>query len=412
MPVFVHAVMLQNYKSIAQCRVPLQPLTLLVGPNGSGKSNFIDSLRLVAESLRTSLEHALRDRGGINEVRRRSRGHPTHFGIRLELNLPGEISATYAFKIGALPKGAFKVQREECHILRASQESVESFFVVESGQLKNSFPKLQSKVEPDRLYLTVVSALSEFRSLYDSLSNMGFYNLNPERIRELQEPDAGELVKRDGSNLASVFDRLKSDDPERAKRIERYLGAVVPGIESVEPKHLGPKETLIFRQKIVGDKNPWQFMASNMSDGTLRAFGVLVSAFQANGSGKRGIPLVGIEEPELAVHPGAATTLLEAMIEGSKRTQIVLTTHSPDLLDEKGLSADSILSVSSRLGDTVIGPVDEATRKSIMNRLYTPGELLRLGQIEPDLKALRSGPKQLDLFAPPTIHARTHSPNR
>ena len=83
-PTFLRRVVLKNYKSIAACDIVLGPLTFLVGPNGSGKSNFLDALRLVADSLRTSLDHALRERGGIKEVRRRSGGHPTHFGMRLE----------------------------------------------------------------------------------------------------------------------------------------------------------------------------------------------------------------------------------------------------------------------------------------------------------------------------------------
>src|SRR5436853_1945700 len=84
---FLTRVLLENYKSIARCDVTLGPLTFLVGPNGSGKSNFLDALRLVSESLRSSLDHALRDRGGIKEVRLRSGGHPTHFGLRLEFRL-------------------------------------------------------------------------------------------------------------------------------------------------------------------------------------------------------------------------------------------------------------------------------------------------------------------------------------
>src|SRR5512136_1137746 len=95
--IFLTRVVLNNYKSIRECSVCLGALTFLVGPNGAGKSNFLDALRLVAESLNTSLEHALRDRGGINEVRRRSSGHPTHFGIRLEWQLPDETQGVYAF---------------------------------------------------------------------------------------------------------------------------------------------------------------------------------------------------------------------------------------------------------------------------------------------------------------------------
>jgi len=65
-PVFLKRVVLKNYKSIKECSVKLGPLTFLLGQNGAGKSNFLDALRLVAESLNTSLEHALRDRGDRN----------------------------------------------------------------------------------------------------------------------------------------------------------------------------------------------------------------------------------------------------------------------------------------------------------------------------------------------------------
>src|SRR5580698_8260138 len=113
-PVFITRLTLRNYKSIAACRLNLGPLTFLVGPNGSGKSNCLDSLRLVAESLRTSLDHALRDRGTIKEVRRRSGGHPNHFAIRLDLTVPGGAAGHYSFQVGAKESGGFEVQTEEC----------------------------------------------------------------------------------------------------------------------------------------------------------------------------------------------------------------------------------------------------------------------------------------------------------
>src|SRR6266567_9220232 len=104
---FVSTVQITNYKSISRCRVDLGPLTFLVGPNGSGKSNFLDALRFVSDALSTSLDHALRERGGINEVRRRSGGHPTHFGIRLDLRFPSGSSGHYAFRIGARRQGGY-----------------------------------------------------------------------------------------------------------------------------------------------------------------------------------------------------------------------------------------------------------------------------------------------------------------
>ena len=115
-PRLVTRIALRNYKSIAACDVRPAPLSFLVGPNGCGKSNFLDALRFVAEALRFSLDHALRDRGGIHEVRRRSGGHPNHFGIRLDLQLP-RAAGWYAFRVAA--KTWWTVQRPTGGVLRA-----------------------------------------------------------------------------------------------------------------------------------------------------------------------------------------------------------------------------------------------------------------------------------------------------
>jgi predicted ATPase len=114
---FIYRVRLKNYKSIQSCDVNLHALTFLVGPNGSGKSNFMDALRLTSDALRTSLDHALRsERGGVHEVRRRSSGHPTHFGVRLDFTLPDGKNGHYAYQVGATKEGTFDVQKEECRV--------------------------------------------------------------------------------------------------------------------------------------------------------------------------------------------------------------------------------------------------------------------------------------------------------
>lgn len=113
-PTFLKRVVLRNYKSIASCDVALGPLTYLLGPNGSGKSNFLDALHLVRDALSGSLDNALNERGGLQEVRRKSSGHPTHFGIRLEFVLRDGRTGHYAFNVGALSRGGHEVQTEEC----------------------------------------------------------------------------------------------------------------------------------------------------------------------------------------------------------------------------------------------------------------------------------------------------------
>ncbi len=398
---FVTRVSLKNYKSIADCDVSLRPLTFLVGPNGAGKSNFLDSLRFVTDALRTSLDHALRGRGGIKEVRRRSGGHPTHFALRLGFQLGAGTEGHYGFRIGAQTRGGFEVQEEECEIrVAASAEGPprSAFFKVRDGKVTTSarvFPPAAS----DRLYLVNASGLPEFVELYNAFSRMGFYSLNPTRIRDLQPPETGDLLDREGSNLASVLGRLASYDKEAKRRIEDYLAKVVPGVYGVDVKVIGPRETLEFRQEVAGSNDPWRFLAANMSDGTLRALGILVALFQTSNGGRQRVPLVGIEEPEVALHPAATGVLLDSLRDASGKTQVLVTSHSPDLLDDEDIETDSILAVVSNSGVTEIGPLDETGKSALRDRLYTAGELLRLNQLIPEKsESDRSPESQAALF--------------
>jgi predicted ATPase len=391
-------VALKNYKSIAGCDVELGPLTFLVGPNGAGKSNFLDALRFVADSLRTSLDHALRERGGINEVRRRSGGHPNHFGVRLWFSLPSGEVGHYAFRIGARPQGGFEVQDEECKVHATEALGEAEYFRIESGKVVACTQQPGPVAVLDRLYLVSASGLTAFRPVYEALSRMGFYSLNPDRIRDLQSPDAGGLLARDGSNITSVLAQLKKNHRERKQRIETYLAKVVPGVHGVDVKVVGPKETLEFRQQVAGSRDPWRFLAANMSDGTVRALGILVALFQSGNGAGPGVPLVGIEEPEIALHPAAAGLLLDSLREASRTTQVIVTSHSPDLLDDKKLDAGSILAVYAEGGSTHIAHLDQTGREALLKRLYTAGELLRMDKLRPDPDSVEKLEKQLRLF--------------
>jgi predicted ATPase len=397
--VFLNRVVLNNYKSIKECSVKLGPLTFLVGQNGAGKSNFLDALRLVSDALTTSLEHALRDRGGIGEVRRRSSGHPTHFGIRMEWQLvPDESSGFYSFRVGSQKKGGFEIQQEMCWVSSKASNSAFFYNVVDGSVTTNM--GIAPPASTDRLYLVAAAGLPVFRPIYNALSHMGFYNFNPDEIRDVQPPDPGEILKRDGGNLASVLSFLQKESSELHGRIVGYLSKVVPGISGIEVKHIGKKETIEFRQLVGTNKDPWSFLAENMSDGTLRALGVLTALFQAsNGNGKK-VPFVGIEEPEVALHPGAAGILRDALCSASKITQTAVTSHSPDLLDDKEIADENILAVVNRNGETKIGPIDATGKSALKDGLYTAGELLRLNQLEPDEDAVDNiKVEQLDLFA-------------
>lgn len=379
---FVSRVKIRSYKSIGECDVELKRLTVLVGRNGSGKSNFLDALRFVADGLVSSLSHAIKSRGGIEEVRRRSTGHPRNVSIELQLNLTDYRTARYGFEITAKSRGAFGVKAEYLRIWRPNGE-VDAEFKVENGQLIDADSDGMPPVAIDRLYLVNAAGLPKFRPVYDALSAMGFYNLNPQAMKDLQSPDAGEILSREGGNVASVIARLAVENQAAEQRIKEYLRNIVPGITDVNRVSLGPKETLEFRQQIDRSKDAWRFHAANVSDGTLRALGILIAVGQLSEQ-HAPVRLVGIEEPETALHPASTRALMDALREASVHTQVVITTHSPDLLDALDPLEDQLLVVQADRGKTSIARVDRASLETIRGHLQTAGDLLRMDQLEPD----------------------------
>ena len=398
---FITRVFLKNYKSIAACDVWLQPLTFLVGRNGSGKSNFLDALRFVADALNSSLDHAIRDRGGGKEIRYRSVRAINHINISLEFTLPENFIGYYAFRINFSSGGRYIVQTEICRVQHIQSSKPEAYFRVDNGKVTNTSAEVAPAASKDRLYLVNASGLPEFRSVYDAFSRMGFYNINPDKIRDLQTPDTGELLTRDGSNLTSVVTQLS---PSVKQRVEEYLAMVIPGVHEIKVKRFGPKETLAFRQDVAGAKDPWQFSANNMSDGTLRVLGILIALFQGNSDMQKHLSLVGIEEPELALHPAAAGVLLDSLRDAAEKTQVMITSHSPDLLDNKDLDVDSILAVNIHDRTTAIAGVDNVGRSTLQKRLCTTGELLRNDQLQPDPTSVAAA--KTKQFRPPNFKKR------
>lgn len=389
-------VIIRNYKSIGYCDLSLGALTILVGRNGAGKSNFLDALKFVLDGLDTSLDHAIKQRGGLDSVRRKSTGHPRNFAIELSLLLPDYYKAIYGFEISAAGRGVFAVKTERLRIRTFSGNEAASYSV-SGGELESHSAELMPPVTHDRLYLVTAASLPEFRPVYDALRAMGFYNLNPDEMKKLQSPDAGELLHRDGGNIASVIARLAMHEKSALRRVKQYLHTIVPSVTDFERIPVGPSETLQFRQPVKGADHDWRFYAQNMSDGTLRALGALVAVHQrVNGS----IPtnLIGIEEPETALHPAASGALMDALSEAAEDTQVIVTSHSPELLDAEEIHANNILVAESYEGQTHITELDDASHNAIQRHLYSAGELLRMDQLEPKREKIVNTTPQLSLF--------------
>ena len=372
-------VSLRNYKSIASCDLPVGSLVILIGPNGAGKSNFLDALRLVSEALRRSLTDVVQERGGFREIRHRGATVARTVTIVLRLRLPaGECG--YGLRLERRGAG-YVVAKEICLV---GTKGKARRFRVEEGEVMFG-PRPRPPGDPTELYLARMGGIKPFDEVFQHLSNMAFYSPNVDRIRELQALDDGQRLKRDGSNLASVLKKLDASAPELKAAVDEYLHAMAPQILGVEPRALGPKLTLQFLQaadRRDGSEKQRKFLAENMSDGALRGLGVLVALLQGPAGNGR-TSLVGVEEPELALHTGAFGALTDVLLEASESTQTMITTHSAELLDSKDLPYHCIYPVELAGAASRIGVLDEACVEAVEGGDFTVGELLSMGQASP-----------------------------
>jgi predicted ATPase len=388
---FIRSLTVKDFRSIPRQKVEFANPTFLVGVNGSGKSNFADVFAFISEAVSSPLQSAFDARGGISGVRRRNpQSHPPNIAIRIDFGRLDPIQGGhYAFEIKALPNYGFEVAREQCfvrsggdlHFFDRGQKSGSPTF-------KSSVGSLAPSIEPHSLMLPLIGGHPAFSPVLKRLTAMRVYAIEPSRLREMQDPDGGMSLRADGGNAASVLQEIKRRSPEDVKSIVEMLAAIVPSTAAVRDVKHGNKVTLGFTQK--WDDKSLNFEAFNMSDGTLRALGILLAAYQVPSPS-----LIVIEEPEATMHPGAFGAILDLLQEASQKMQVIVTTHSPDLLDAAKWIEERHLRIATWMeGATCITPLGDKSKKALQDHLMGAGELLRSNALQPPSDFFDTPPKR------------------
>jgi len=383
---FISRVRLKNYKSIAECDVRLGPLTILVGPNGSGKSNFLDALEFLCRAVATSPNQALEERGGLEAVLRQVPDRAGSFSVAVEAELPWwpaphDTVASYEIEIGQAQGGGIEVVHESC-VLRGPGGTASLSSA--NGRAKFTAAGEGSggvaTIEPDRLLLPVAGSQGSFAQLYSGLIRPRFYHFSTENLRRPQRSSQNPVLRRNGDGFGDVLAALSADYGPAKARIDAYLGAIAHGATGIHAREVGGFKTVVLDTSADGE--PFEFGSEAMSEGTVRSAAVLAALFQPDSLDGR-LPLIGIEEPEIALHPAAAGSLFDALTEASEHVQVIATSQSADLLDREDLDPAVIRPVMMRDGLTLIGEVDDASREIAKQGLYTLGELMRSDQLSP-----------------------------
>ena len=370
----LRSLLLERFRSFPLEEVKFDNPTFLVGQNGSGKSNFADVFAFLSEAMSSPLQAVFDRRGGIvGTVRRRSstEGRPGNLGLKVELqNLNEETDwAKYAFRLRASNIYRFEVVREQCVLGR--QDGSCNWFDRRRSTFRSSVSSLKPALETSALALPLVGGEARFQSVLRFLSEMSVYRIDPAALRGMQDLDSGIRLRSDGSNAASVLREIKHTSKDDWQRVLELLGSIVPGMTDVRPKKYSNKLSLEFSQRWTKSRRV-KFEAFNISDGTLRVLGILAAVFQQPPPS-----VLVVEEPESTIHPGALGSILDVLRHAGRFMQVIVTTHSPDILDAKWIEDRHLKIVSWEKGATHIDPVSEATRAALREHLMGAGELLR-----------------------------------
>ena len=382
----VRKLIVEGFRSIRSEAVEFDNPTFLVGRNGSGKSNLVNALAFLGEAMTNPLSEVLSSRGGGRVVCHGS-SSLTHMGDQRKFRLGvvlgpigDEIAgARYAIEVASIgvDRSSYGVLREQCVI--DGPGGRRNWFERDTAKdaFRSNVDGLNPRLVRESLALPLVGGDARFAPLVRALDGMRAYSIDPDRLREWHVPDAGRTLRGDGTNTASILRRISENDPDDLQRICEILGAIVPAIERVEVKESGIKLGLEFAQRWDDGPKSFTLEAASMSDGTLRALGLLASIYQPSAP-----TLIAIEEPEATIHPGALGVILDVLRHAGDRTQLIVTTHSPEMLDADWLEDRHIRIVSWQDGATRVTPLAVGSREALRQHLMTAGELLRSNALE------------------------------
>jgi predicted ATPase len=178
-------------------------------------------------------------------------------------------------------------------------------------------------------------------------------------------------------SLANSFRQFMRNQPDHLEIVQEYLRAITPSFDRVDVEEAAGELRLSFIEKS-GSHEAVPFYLNQASSGIVNSAEIFLELFRLPEEDKPAGLLI-IEEPEAHLHPGAIQVVKDACLEASKFRQVLVTTHSPELLDDPSMPPDWIRVVYKDENGTHVEALDSRTDSIIRDHLYTAGQLLRQG---------------------------------
>lgn len=382
-------VRIQHYKSLNDVTVHLHPgVTVIVGPNGVGKSNFVDVFRFLHDAVASNLDDAIRKREGIVRLLQYYKTRPSDIYLNFTFK-DGREEFEYYLRLGGKGNGDWYIVRESLSPLETAEpieygmryvrESSEKL-IVDQDEIKG-FPEHRLALgmllrqiqdpQPEKNDFRLRSIFLGFRIIRE-VSHWSHCTIYPNILKKPANPDRSRLaLEESGENWATV---IKSAKPATMERIYEAMRAVLPDFRHVKVGTVG--SYLIPRFFFASGEETIAFDPIQLSDGTLRLFGILLAAYQQPPP-----RLLVIEEPEQTIYPGALAVLADVFSEISETTQVIITTHSPHLISH--FTPDQIRVAYLQNGLTQIANIHPHQMEAIHEGLMSLGEFMATEGLQP-----------------------------
>lgn len=394
----------QGYRSLKDIDWELGDLNILIGPNGSGKSNLLRILEIISIASKSQLGKHIQNAGGMGALLWDNVADSIKFdvmtsSVRSEKNLK-DYPLKYKMDLFRLGKGssAYQINYESLvnySRIGRTKEHLEPFKLLERTPQNTVFyddneHKLVKSVideNVDESLLGDESFLSLFPLLTPkpNISPFGAYlkgwsiyhDLHVNSDASIRQPTITRFEKRvasDGQNLISVLHTLYTSDREFKDDINLAMSAAFGEDfdELIFPPASDQRTQLRVRWKTLKREQS----VADLSDGTLRFLFLLTVLASPDPA-----PLIAIDEPETGLHPSMLPIVAEYAIDAAKRTQVILTTHSPQFLDAFKDSSPKITVTKWSEGQTFLRSPDEKMLAKWLKE-YSLGSLYRSGELE------------------------------
>lgn len=361
------SIQIKGFKSLADVTVNLEPVTVLIGRSGSGKSNFVHAMRFLRTFLiKRDINAVAQEFGGWAKIRCATTALPAELSFKIVFDIRGiDGDFTYAIVLRNFQFPPYPMNLVYESLLLRDKP----LFVAEKGKYVTP-PQVLNIPNANDLILGALTGIQEVAVANVYLTKgMGCYDF-PSNVLQVSGQKHFDGLADFGENYLEAFSAIENNLQvlENWKEIIAALRVLDSSIRSVETRQPGRGSIAVahhVRDKIL------VLDLEQESEGFRRFLAHLIALYQS--------PMkqtLVFEEPEKGIHPGALAALAEQLqsCPSAGRGQIIITTHSPELLDK--FPVEAIRVVERQDYQTRIGPATEEQLQAVKESLLRPGELL------------------------------------